>query len=73
MICSYVSCVLSNTRVVPDVKPGYLHTLLPACAPLHPEPWQQVKQDFWDKIMKGERLLQYCVSAMAVSTTLVQA
>jgi hypothetical protein len=40
--------------VISAVQPGFLRPQLPASAPQQPEPWQNIKQDFYDKIMRGE-------------------
>lgn len=52
MICDYMTSV-QHAKVVPDVQPGYLRPLLPASAPEKPEPWSDIKRDFWGPIMKG--------------------
>lgn len=52
MICDYMKSV-PNARVVPDVQPGYLRPLLPSAPPTKPEPWADIKRDFYDKIMMG--------------------
>jgi hypothetical protein len=36
------------------MQPGFLRPQLPDSAPQQPEPWQDIKQDFFDKIMRGE-------------------
>jgi len=51
-IVNYMETV-SDRRVTPDVKPGYLRQLLPDAAPQDPEPWEDVMQDVEDKIMRG--------------------
>ncbi|KAF7543522.1 hypothetical protein G7Z17_g10667 [Cylindrodendrum hubeiense] len=43
-ITEYYDNVASH-RVVSDVKPGYLRPLLPASAPLDPEPWSAIHAD----------------------------
>lgn len=45
--------MLDLSRVLPDVKPGYLRPLMPAEAPLKPETWQQVMEDVERIIMPG--------------------
>jgi hypothetical protein len=44
------------------LQPGYLRPLLPAAPPSKPEPWSDIKKDFWEKIMTGaaagSRMLQ---------------
>ncbi|KAL7915642.1 Endomembrane protein 70 domain-containing protein [Trichoderma velutinum] len=44
---------ISDHRVVADVEPGYLRPLLPASAPLDPEPWESIQSDIQSKIMPG--------------------
>jgi hypothetical protein len=36
------------------LQPGFLRPQLPDRAPQQPEPWQDIKQDFYDKLMRGE-------------------
>jgi hypothetical protein len=45
-VCLWFCCVLL-------MQPGYLRPLLPAAPPSKPEPWSDIKKDFWEKIMKG--------------------
>lgn len=52
MICEYMSSA-KQRHVMPDVQPGFLRPQLPASAPQQPEPWQDIKKDFYDKIMRG--------------------
>lgn len=42
-----------SRRVVADVQPGYLRHLLPATAPLDPEPFDDIAADIHSKIMPG--------------------
>lgn len=51
-ICSYMN-TLRSRRVTPSVEPGYLRAALPADAPYHPEPWDEVMSDVETKIMPG--------------------
>ena len=51
-ICEFMSNI-HNRRVTPDVGPGYLRPLLPAEAPLQPEPWEDIMRDIESKIMPG--------------------
>ncbi|KAH8735563.1 pyridoxal phosphate-dependent transferase [Ilyonectria robusta] len=51
-ITEYYDNVASH-RVVADVKPGYLRPLLPASAPLDPEPWSAIHADVQSKILPG--------------------
>ncbi|XP_034840049.1 aromatic-L-amino-acid decarboxylase [Maniola hyperantus] len=51
-ICTYMN-TLKSRRVTPSVEPGYLRTALPAEAPVHPEPWDDVMNDVETKIMPG--------------------
>ncbi|KEY70937.1 hypothetical protein S7711_00777 [Stachybotrys chartarum IBT 7711] len=44
---------ISSQRVVADVQPGYLRPLLPASAPLDPEPMAAIRADVRDKILPG--------------------
>ncbi|KAL7962860.1 Endomembrane protein 70 domain-containing protein [Trichoderma compactum] len=44
---------ISDHRVVADVEPGYLRPLLPASAPLDPEPWESIQSDIQSKILPG--------------------
>ncbi|KAM6482340.1 Endomembrane protein 70-domain-containing protein [Trichoderma sp. SZMC 28011] len=44
---------ISDHRVVADVEPGYLRPLLPASAPLDPEPWESIQADIQSKILPG--------------------
>ncbi|KAF7550867.1 hypothetical protein G7046_g7888 [Stylonectria norvegica] len=44
---------VSSQRVVSDVQPGYLRPLLPATAPLDPEPWAAIHADVTAKILPG--------------------
>ncbi|XP_049866614.1 aromatic-L-amino-acid decarboxylase [Pectinophora gossypiella] len=51
-ICTYMN-TLHTRRVTPSVEPGYLRSALPAEAPFHPEPWDDVMKDVEKKIMPG--------------------
>ncbi|KAJ2952818.1 hypothetical protein O0L34_g7183 [Tuta absoluta] len=51
-ICTYMN-TLHTRRVTPSVEPGYLRAALPAEAPFHPEPWEQIMDDVEKKIMPG--------------------
>ncbi|KZZ94150.1 aromatic-L-amino-acid decarboxylase [Moelleriella libera RCEF 2490] len=42
-----------NKNPVATVQPGYLRPLLPASAPLDPEPFEAIRADIQDKIMPG--------------------
>ncbi|KPM43615.1 Aromatic-L-amino-acid decarboxylase [Neonectria ditissima] len=44
---------VGSQRVVSEVKPGYLRPLLPASAPLDPEPWSAIHADVQSKILPG--------------------
>ncbi|RFU73227.1 nonaspanin tm9sf [Trichoderma arundinaceum] len=44
---------VSDHRVVSAVEPGYLRPLLPASAPLDPEPWESIQSDIQSKILPG--------------------
>ncbi|XP_075237768.1 aromatic-L-amino-acid decarboxylase-like [Lycorma delicatula] len=44
---------IGKRRVTPDVKPGYLQPLLPTEAPMTPEKFEDVMEDFESKILKG--------------------
>lgn len=52
----YIADYLQNIRerrVLPDVKPGYMATMLPESAPLEGEPWQAIIDDVELVIMPG--------------------
>ncbi|XP_026461475.1 tyrosine decarboxylase-like isoform X1 [Ctenocephalides felis] len=51
-ICSYLENI-EKYRVIPDVEPGYLKTLLPSEAPETGEEWTKIMEDVEDKIMPG--------------------
>ncbi|KAM4064654.1 pyridoxal-dependent decarboxylase conserved domain-containing protein [Hirsutella rhossiliensis] len=51
-IADYHESVPSR-RVLADVEPGYLRPLLPASAPLDPEPFEAIAADVHAKIMPG--------------------
>ncbi|KAH6607844.1 nonaspanin tm9sf [Trichoderma cornu-damae] len=44
---------ISHHPVVAAVEPGYLRPLLPASAPLEPEPWESIHSDIQSKILPG--------------------
>eukprot|EP00474_Spongospora_subterranea_P002742 CRZ03200.1 hypothetical protein [Spongospora subterranea] len=44
---------IESYRVVPDVAPGYLASLVPDHAPDGPEPWDQIMMDYQRVIMPG--------------------
>lgn len=44
---------IGSRRVVSTVEPGYLRPLLPATAPVDPEPFEAIRADIQDKIMPG--------------------
>nr|CAD7424805.1 unnamed protein product [Timema monikensis] len=46
---------IRNRRVYPDVKPGYLRTLVPENAPVEPENWEEIMGDVERVIMPGVR------------------
>ncbi|KAF6264901.1 aromatic-aminoacid decarboxylase [Scenedesmus sp. NREL 46B-D3] len=52
MICDYMSSA-KQRHVMPDVQPGFLRPQLPDRAPSQPEPWKDIRRDFYDKIMRG--------------------
>ncbi|XP_052120478.1 histidine decarboxylase [Frankliniella occidentalis] len=52
----YIADYLENIRsrrVYPNVKPGYLHNLVPDSAPLEPENWEDIFKDVERVIMPG--------------------
>ena len=52
----YIADYLENIRsrrVYPNVKPGYLHNLVPDSAPLEPESWDDIFQDVERVVMPG--------------------
>ncbi|XP_034255904.1 histidine decarboxylase isoform X3 [Thrips palmi] len=52
----YIADYLENIRsrrVYPNVKPGYLHNLVPESAPLDPEPWEDIFSDVERVVMPG--------------------
>ncbi|XP_069766656.1 histidine decarboxylase [Narcine bancroftii] len=51
-IAEYLSTIRQR-RVYPDVKPGYLRTLLPPSAPQEPENWSSIFSDIEKLIMPG--------------------
>lgn len=51
-ICQYMTNI-ENTRVTPDVEPGYLRDLIPNEAPMEPEEWDNIMTDVDKKIMPG--------------------
>ncbi|BFZ64233.1 hypothetical protein YB2330_005372 [Saitoella coloradoensis] len=51
-ICKYYE-TLPARKVVSDVEPGYLASLLPTSIPDHGEPWSQIQSDIEDKIVPG--------------------
>lgn len=53
-IADYLDTVASR-RVFPDVRPGFLHAMLPESAPLDGEPWDQIMADVDRVIMPGVR------------------
>ncbi|KAG5991090.1 hypothetical protein E4U52_004007 [Claviceps spartinae] len=44
---------VASKRVISDVQPGYLSSLMPTSAPVHPEPFSDIRADFHDNIMPG--------------------
>lgn len=55
-LVDYISQYLSSIRdrrVIPDVKPGYMHELLPDTAPTEPEDWEDIFNDIERVIMPG--------------------
>jgi hypothetical protein len=55
-LVDYIASYLKNIRdrrVFPDVKPGYLKTLLPLEAPYEPEKWENIFGDVERAIMPG--------------------
>lgn len=56
----YIADYLENIRdrrVYPDVKPGYLRSLVPESAPVEPEKWDTIMGDIEKVIMPGVSLL----------------
>ncbi|KAI5699671.1 hypothetical protein M8J75_006718 [Diaphorina citri] len=52
----YIADYLENIRdrrVYPDVKPGYLRSLVPESAPVEPEKWDTIMGDIEKVIMPG--------------------
>ncbi|XP_069685866.1 aromatic-L-amino-acid decarboxylase-like [Periplaneta americana] len=52
LIADYRDTIIKR-RVVPDVKPGYLRSLLPTEAPKKPEDWDAILCDVDQKILPG--------------------
>jgi hypothetical protein len=44
---------IEDRKVLPDVKPGYIRSLIPEHAPDEPESWQSVVNDIERVIMPG--------------------
>ncbi|XP_071531630.1 aromatic-L-amino-acid decarboxylase isoform X2 [Panulirus ornatus] len=44
---------IRDRRVLPEVEPGYLRTLLPSCAPDTPDEWSDIMADIERVIMPG--------------------
>jgi len=53
LIIDYKENLGKETRVAPDVQPGYLSPLIPANAPQKGENWNNIMTDFNDIIMPG--------------------
>lgn len=51
-ICEYLESI-PNRRVTPTVSPGWLKNEIPATAPFHPEPFDDIMKDVEGKIMPG--------------------
>lgn len=51
-IADYLETI-HKRRVVPAIEPGYLQNKIPADAPMQPEPWETVMEDFEKLIMPG--------------------
>ena len=47
---------ISSRRVLPEVKPGYLSSLLPERAPVKPQSWTSIMDDVDRAIMPGVRM-----------------
>lgn len=60
------SSTTPTCAVVCCLQPGYLRPLLPASAPDKPEPWADIKRDFWGPIMKGEGHVSAYLNAATV-------
>ena len=58
IIADYYSTVRER-RVLPDVEPGYMTSLIPSEAPHEPEAWQDVVEDIERVIMPGVSSNQY--------------
>ena len=56
MIADYYSTIRER-RVLSDVQPGYLRSLLPFTAPNEPEKWEDIVKDIERAIMPGVSLL----------------
>jgi hypothetical protein len=48
---------INQRRVIPEVKPGYLTTMLPDKAPVKPEKWTDIMADVNNAILPG---VSYC-------------
>ena len=57
IIADYYSTI-RDRRVLPDVKPGFMISLIPSEAPHEPETWQDVVKDIERVIMPGVRSRQ---------------
>nr|CAI5822197.1 unnamed protein product [Callosobruchus analis] len=51
-ICHYLE-TLGQRRVIPNIEPNYLRSLLPDEAPAEPEDWDTIMKDVEKKIMPG--------------------
>nr|CAH7725483.1 unnamed protein product [Callosobruchus chinensis] len=51
-ICHYLE-TLGQRRVIPNIEPNYLRSLLPDEAPVEPEDWDAIMKDVEKKIMPG--------------------
>ena len=67
-IANYLETI-SERRVLPEVKPGYLRDLLPDGAPQAPEPWTDIMNDIERTIMPGVGHVLYLFALTNVHRT----
>ena len=53
LVSSYHTNIAERRTVGPDVKPGFIHDLVPDEPPQNPEPWEKVYEDIDKVVVKG--------------------
>lgn len=69
-LIDYIADYLENIRerrVFPDVKPGFIRSMIPPHPPLEPESWNSIMDDIENVIMPGVSVVLFLLKIMGFS------